>query len=78
MAEKKKRDLTSTDGLASAAQWLRKKADGSVVIVIRAHDVAFSVDPQVAPRDAMDLVKQELPELLLQLQLDREKKKGQR
>ena len=77
MAQGQKWDLTTTSGMSRAAAWLRKGGDAVVVVVIRAEDVAFSVDPRVAPRDAIELLKQELPALMEHLQTDRAKKKGQ-
>ena len=77
MAQGQKWDLTTSSGMSSAAAWLRKSGDAVVVVVIRAEDVAFSVDPRVAPRDAIELLKQELPALMEHLQSDRAKKKGQ-
>ena len=74
--EKKKWDLTSTHAMGAAAEWLRKRGDAVVVVVIRANDVAFSVDPRCTPLDAVHLLQAELPALLRQLELDRVRKKG--
>ncbi len=75
MGEKKKAwDLTATSSMSAAAEWLRKRGDAIVVLVIRAQDVAFSVDPLCSPRDAAELVKQELPQLRDQLLLQRLKR----
>lgn len=76
MAQGSKWDLTTTAGMSRAASWLRKSGDAVVVVVIRAEDVAFSVDPRVVPRDAIELLKNELPALMEHLQADRAKKKG--
>lgn len=78
MSPQNKQDLTTTSGISKAAAWLRKGGDAVIVVVIRAEDVAFSVDPRVAPRDAVDLVRRELPELLMHLQLERDKKGANR
>ena len=77
MPQGTKWNLSTTSGMSSAAAWLRKSGDAVVVVVIRAEDVAFSVDPRVTPRDAIDLLKQELPALMEHLQADRAKKRGQ-
>lgn len=60
--------------MAAAAEWLRKRGDAILVVVIRAQDVAFSVDPRCSPLDAAELVRQELPQMRTQLELDRVKR----
>lgn len=67
MSEKKGWDLTSLRSLESAAEWIRTKGSAQVVLVIRPNDVAFAVDPQIAPRAARDLVELIMPEVQVYL-----------
>lgn len=67
MAEKKKWDLTSTHSLQGAAGWIRKNSGARLVLVIRAQDVACSVDEGLEPLDAIQTVRDELPQLLQHL-----------
>jgi hypothetical protein len=60
MSKGKGWDLTSLHSLQGAAEWIRKNAGAQLVLVVRAGDVAFAVDPQIAPRDAKGLVVAEL------------------
>ena len=78
MAEKKKWDLTSTHSLEGAAGWIRKGSGASLVLVIRAQDVACSVDEGLEPLDVVTMVRNELPQLLQHLidQRARRKVKG--
>jgi hypothetical protein len=54
-------DLTSTHALEAAAEWLRKRADATVVLVVRGKDYAFAVAPGVHPDDAYDAAHFVLP-----------------
>ncbi len=69
-------DLTSVNSLAGAAKWIRKGSNALLVLVVRPNDVAFDVDPALAPMDAINTVRNELPELLQQLIDQRAKGKG--
>lgn len=64
MGEKREWDLTSTHSLEGAAEWIRKKADAVLVLIVRGEDVVFAVDPRV-PRyaDAATMVEAAMPEL---------------
>jgi hypothetical protein len=53
-------DLTSLHSLEGAAEWIRKNAGAQLVLVVRPGDVAFAVDPAISPRDAKQLVVNEL------------------
>jgi hypothetical protein len=53
-------DLTSLHSLESAAEWIRKNAGAQLVLVVRPGDVAFAVDPAIAPKDAKGLIEAEL------------------
>jgi hypothetical protein len=57
-------DLTSTHALEGAAEWIRKRADASVVLVVRGGDYAFAVAPDVAPEAAYDAAQFVLPDAL--------------
>lgn len=67
MAEKKQWDLTSAHSLTGATEWVRKRADALLVLVIRPGDVVFSVDPDLSAMNAVDLIENALPALLEQL-----------
>jgi hypothetical protein len=56
-------DLTSPRSLDAGAEWLRKEAGALLVLVIRAEDVAFAVDPAIAPADASVMVEVAMPEV---------------
>ena len=56
MSKGKGWDLTSRRSLESAAEWIRKGSGALLVLVVRAEDVAFALDAQIAPRDARDMV----------------------
>ncbi len=60
MSKGKGWDLTSLHSLEGAAEWIRKNAGAQLVLVVRSGDVAFAVDPAIAPRDARQLVEAEL------------------
>jgi hypothetical protein len=47
--------------LEIAAEMLRKDVDALLVLVVRIEDVAFAVDPEVAPADAAEMVELVLP-----------------
>ncbi|MDR3797994.1 MAG: hypothetical protein P4K93_07565 [Terracidiphilus sp.] len=70
MAEKR---LPNTAELMRKATQLRTDSEALIVIVIRVNDVAFSVDPGVAPKDAGETIESELPALLQHLAESREK-----
>jgi hypothetical protein len=78
VSEKKKWDLTSTGGLWSAAEWIRKSGDALLVVALRADDMAFSVADGLLPKDAVAMLEAELPALLVMLQQQRDAKKGAR
>lgn len=63
--------------LEGAAQWIRKRSDALLVLVIRPNDVAFAVDPRLAPVDAIAAVCEEMPGLLQHL-IQRGAGKGER
>ncbi len=64
---KKGWDLTSLHSLEGAAEWIRKSAGATLVLVVRPNDVAFAVDPQVAPTAAREMVELIMPEVQAQL-----------
>lgn len=64
-------DLTSTHSLEGAAEWLRKRSDALLVLVIRGQhhgdcvaDVAFATDPTLRPEEVLDMVDAAMPELV--------------
>jgi hypothetical protein len=67
MSKKGGWDLTSRHSMESAAEWIRKKGAAQVVLVIRPDDVAFAVDPQIAPKAARELVELIMPEVQVYL-----------
>lgn len=73
---KQKWDLTSTHSLEGAAGWIRKRSGALLVLVIRPNDVAFDVDPNLAPVDAIATVREEMPGLLQHLMAQRQKRKS--
>jgi len=72
---KRKWDLTSSNSVRGAVEWLRKRSDAIVVMVIRGHDYAFEVDGNVAPSDAAELVRELLPEMIEQTNRERIEKR---
>ncbi|MFZ0662143.1 MAG: hypothetical protein WAM66_05580 [Acidobacteriaceae bacterium] len=50
-------DLGSTHALEGAAEWIRKRSDAIVVMVVRGGDVAFAVAEDGAPSDADVVVR---------------------
>ncbi len=71
MQEKK---LPNTAELMRQANKLRTESEALVVLVIRLDDVAFSVDPGVAPKDAAETIENELPAIVQHLNESRKKK----
>lgn len=71
MSKGKGWDLTSLSSLQSAAEWIRKGSGGLLVLVVRAEDIAFAVDPQIAPADAKDMVEFVMPSVQAQLEQQR-------
>lgn len=64
MSQRKQWDLTSVHALEGAAEWIRKRSDAIVVMVIRGQDTAFAVAESCAPSDAADLVRDQLPQMV--------------
>lgn len=64
MSERKQWDLISTHALEGAAEWIRKRSDAIVVMVVRGQDTAFAVAESCAPADAAELVRDELPRMV--------------
>lgn len=66
-------DLTSPRSLDAAAEWVRAKSGALLVLVVRADaaaetkDVAFAVDPRIAPKDAAAMVEAAMPEIVAKL-----------
>lgn len=60
--QRKPWDLTSTHALDAAAEWVRQRADATVVMVVRGGDYAFAVAPGVTGADARVAVEQVLPD----------------
>jgi hypothetical protein len=71
MSEKKSWDLTSLHSLEGAADWIRKRANAQLVLVVRPDDVAFAVDPQIAPLAARELVELVMPDVQIYLDMKR-------
>ena len=64
---KDKWDLTSTHSLEAAAEWLRKRSDALIVVVIRASDGSLAVDPLIDVIDVKDRIWEDVPKLLGEL-----------
>lgn len=60
---KKQWDLASTRSIQGAAEWLRKRGDAQVVLVIREGDWAVDADPALLPQDVCAAVRGVLPPL---------------
>jgi hypothetical protein len=71
MSKGKGWDLTSLHSLEGAAEWIRKNAGGLLVLVVRAEDVAFAVDTQIAPADAREMVELVMPDVQRRLEQQR-------
>lgn len=69
---KAKWDLTSLRSLDAAAEWIRDGAGALLVLVVRAEDIAFAVDPLIAPKDAVTMVEVAMPEIAARLEAIRE------
>lgn len=61
MANRKPWDVTSTDSLEAFAEFARKKADASVVLIVRGEDYAFAPAQGVLPAAAREAVEFVLP-----------------
>ena len=70
--KKKKWDLTRQGGMWSAMEWIRRDAGALLVVAIRVDDMAFSVAPGMTPKDAVDMLRDELPSLLAMLKQKQE------
>lgn len=62
--KKKKWDLTRQGGMWSAMEWIRRDSGALLVVALRVDDMAFNVAPGMAPRDAVEMLRDELPALL--------------
>ena len=71
MAKGKGWDLTSLHSAEAAAEWIRKGAGALLVLVVRPEDIAFAVDPEIAPAAARDMVEWVLPQGQEQLEAKR-------
>lgn len=67
MSKGKGWDLTILHSLESAAEWIRKGSGALLVLVVRAEDIAFAVDGQVAPADSKDMVEFVMPRVVERL-----------
>ena len=71
MSKTKGWDLTSLHSLEGAAEWIRKNSGALLVLVVRAEDVAFAVDLDVAPKAAVDMVGLVMPDAMHRLEQKR-------
>lgn len=76
MTDRKQWDLTSTHSLDGAAEWIRKRSDAIVVMVVRGRDMAFAVDERCAPADAAELVRDLLPRMVEDVNKDRAERRA--
>jgi hypothetical protein len=67
----RKWDLTSTNSLSAAAEWMRKSAGAHLVLVVRAEDFAFAVDGAISPKSAAAMVESMLGEMAERLNATR-------
>jgi hypothetical protein len=56
-------DWTKTGTVHAMAEWLRKDSDAFAVVVIRRDDAVLVVHPEVTPRDAQNLVADQIGDL---------------
>jgi hypothetical protein len=63
-----------TGTVAGYAEYLRKQAAAFAVVVLRRDDGVIAVDPDLTPRDAGELISQQLPQLLANV--DQARKEG--
>jgi hypothetical protein len=75
MSGKRPWDLTSTHSLEAAAEWLRKQADATCVLVVRGKDYAWAVAGDVKADDAYDACRFVLPDALDDLRERRQREK---
>jgi hypothetical protein len=66
--------LPDTAEMMRRATKMRIDSEALLVLVIRTDDVAFSVDPGLAPKDAMDTIQTELPLIVQHLGESRKRK----
>lgn len=59
MADQSNWELRSADDVAQALDWLRRrmKGKGLVLIAVGVNSVAFALDTQVTPADAVELIQ---------------------
>jgi len=72
---KRQWDLTSTNSVRGAAEWLRKRSDALFVLIVRPNDVVIDHDPRMEPMDIINTLRNEMPALLQYLIDQRAKRK---
>ena len=60
-------DWTKTGTVEGYAEWIRKKADAHLVVVVRVDDAVLVAHPDVTTQDAIRLIEERIPELALLL-----------
>ena len=66
MAEEKREwELKSAKNVADALEWLRRRTKGRalVLVAIGTNSIAYTKDPQLSPKDAAELLQQQLSSL---------------
>lgn len=59
MSKGKGWDLTSTNSLQGAAQWIQKNSGALFVLVLRENDAAFAIAPHMTAGRVMEILNQE-------------------
>jgi hypothetical protein len=64
-------DLTSRNSCNAGAEWFRKQSGALLVLVVRAEDVAFALDGEIKPEDALGMVEAAMPEIVTAARTER-------
>lgn len=75
MSDRKGLDWTRTGTVEAYAEWLRKKSDALLVLVVRPNDAVFAVDPACAADDAKELAIERVIDLARNVEAARKAKR---
>lgn len=60
-------DWTKTGTLVAMAEWLRVRSGALCVVVLRRDDASLAADPELAPADARELLRERIDPLVADL-----------